>query len=91
MVALQSLGNHEFDDGLDGLLPFLNAAKFPVLTANINSTADNPIWHTRSFKKSIVLKVKGFLVGIIGYLTPETENTTTSTGVDFSPEIESIK
>ncbi len=26
----QSLGNHEFDDGVDGLLPFVEAANHPV-------------------------------------------------------------
>lgn len=85
------MGNHEFDDGLDGVLPFLNAAKFPILTANINSSAEHPIWHTKSFKRSIVLKVRGVLVGIIGYLTPETQSTTMNSGVEFSPEIEAIK
>lgn len=35
-----TLGNHEFDDGPGGLLPFLKAAKFPVLVTNIEDTAN---------------------------------------------------
>ena len=31
------LGNHEFDDGVEGLVPFIDGANFPVLAANIVS------------------------------------------------------
>lgn len=85
------MGNHEFDDGLDGLIPHLNDVKFPVLAANINNSADHPIWKTRALKKSIVLEVRGVSIGIIGYVTPETANTTTNHDIEFSPEIETIK
>ena len=30
-----SLGNHDFDDGVEGLVPFLQQVNFPVLSANI--------------------------------------------------------
>jgi 2',3'-cyclic-nucleotide 2'-phosphodiesterase (5'-nucleotidase family) len=30
LFFFQSLGNHEFDDGVDGLLPFVEAANHPV-------------------------------------------------------------
>lgn len=89
---LQVLGNHEFDDGLDGLIPFLNGAKFPILAANINNLVEHRIWKTQSLKKSLVLKVRGTLVGIIGYLTPETKNITSNNdAVEFASEIETIK
>lgn len=85
------LGNHEFDNGVDGLIPFLNEAEFPVLAANINNSANHPIWQTRALKKSIVLKVRGVLVGIIGSLTPETKNTSITDDIEFKSEIETIK
>lgn len=91
----KALGNHEFDDGLEGLIPFLNDANFPILAANIlnngNNSMDHPIWQTRSLKKSLVLNVRGVSVGIIGYLTPETGNMTSHSGVQFGNEIETIK
>ncbi|KZC05760.1 Protein 5NUC [Dufourea novaeangliae] len=31
-----SLGNHEFDDGVDGLIPFIQNASFPIVTANLD-------------------------------------------------------
>jgi 2',3'-cyclic-nucleotide 2'-phosphodiesterase (5'-nucleotidase family) len=33
------LGNHDFDDGIEGLVPFIRGANFAVLASNINSTA----------------------------------------------------
>ena len=31
-----SVGNHEFDDGLKGLLPFVKKAEFPIVSTNLN-------------------------------------------------------
>jgi 2',3'-cyclic-nucleotide 2'-phosphodiesterase (5'-nucleotidase family) len=31
------LGNHDFDDGVEGLVPFILGANFPVLASNIVS------------------------------------------------------
>ena len=33
------VGNHDFDDGRDGLLPFAQDAGFPLLAANLNVSA----------------------------------------------------
>lgn len=33
---MQSLGNHEFDEGVAGLVPFLNKLEFPVLASNLD-------------------------------------------------------
>lgn len=79
------------DLGVDGLIPFLNGANFPVLVANINNSADHVLWHTRALKKSAVFDIKGFKVGIVGYLTPETKQVTTSNDLEFIPEVIGIK
>ena len=34
-----TVGNHEFDDGEDALVPFLDMIKFPVLSANVKANA----------------------------------------------------
>ncbi|XP_055295862.1 protein 5NUC-like [Sitodiplosis mosellana] len=85
-----SLGNHELDKGVDSLVPFLKAVQFPVLTANIDNAPNHPLWQTGSLKKSIVLDVKGFKIGVIGYLTPETKELTMKSDVEFVPEITAI-
>jgi 2',3'-cyclic-nucleotide 2'-phosphodiesterase (5'-nucleotidase family) len=33
-----TLGNHDFDDGIDGLMPFLSKVNFPVLAANLDAS-----------------------------------------------------
>ena len=33
------VGNHDFDDGSEGLLPFVANCSFPVLGANLNLTS----------------------------------------------------
>uniref|UniRef100_A0A0C9RNV9 5'-nucleotidase n=1 Tax=Fopius arisanus TaxID=64838 RepID=A0A0C9RNV9_9HYME len=85
-----SLGNHEFDDGPDGLTPFLNATTFPVLASNLDLSKE-PELAASPLKKSIVLTVSGRKIGIIGYLTPETKFIANSRNVNFLDEITSIR
>ena len=64
------MGNHEFDDGIKGLVPFLENATFPVLAANIDDTLEPTIQD--KYQKSIIVMKGGRKIGIIGYLTTET-------------------
>lgn len=64
------MGNHEFDDGVSGLVPFLSQATFPVISANIDDSKEPSI--QGKFKKSVVTEYEGRKVGIIGYTTEET-------------------
>ena len=64
------MGNHEFDDGIEGLVPFLENATFPVLAANINDTLEPTMQN--KYQKSIIVMKGGRKIGIIGYLTTET-------------------
>ncbi|MDR2309697.1 MAG: 5'-nucleotidase C-terminal domain-containing protein [Brucellaceae bacterium] len=65
-----ALGNHEFDLGQEGLAPFLNDIRIPVLSANIESTATSPI-HGK-FAPYLIKTVGGEKIGIIGLTTPDT-------------------
>lgn len=85
------MGNHELDLGVKGLVPFLNDVNFPVLVSNINNSLDHPLWQTRALKKSVVFDIKGFKVGVIGYLTPETKFVATPNDLEFVPEVGAIK
>lgn len=73
------------------LLCFLNDVDFPVLVANLNDSIDNPLSKVRSIVKSVVLEVRGFRIGIVGYLTPETNTLVGTTDAQLLPEIDSIK
>lgn len=65
----QSLGNHEFDDGVEGLAPFIQNISIPVLAANLNVSQEPGL---RKLRPSVILNVGSKKVGVIGYLTPET-------------------
>ena len=66
----QSLGNHEFDDGIPNLVHFLENTTFPVLAANIDDTLEPSM--QGKYAKSVVLDKGGRKVGIVGYVTTET-------------------
>src|SRR5207249_5715156 len=56
------IGNHDFDYGQDALRMRLREARFPVLSANIQT----PL---RSIKKYVVVTTKGIRFGLIGLTT----------------------
>ena len=59
-----SLGNHEFDYGVERLLEHIERADFPFLSANIveEATGEAPGW----LDGSAVFRVNGVRVGVIG-------------------------
>ena len=64
------MGNHEFDNNIDGLLPFLMNANFTILSSNINVDSEPRI--KPYVKKSFVTTVGGEKIGVIGYTTKDT-------------------
>lgn len=85
------MGNHEFDFGVDGLLPFLRDINFPIAVANLNISTDHPLWKTHALERSVVFNLNGIKVGVIGYLLPEAANMAKTGNVGFLPEIDAIK
>ena len=55
-----ALGNHDFDDGIEGVIPFMKEANFPILAANIDASNTEFAQHV---KKSITIEVKGHKIG----------------------------
>ncbi|KAF5274772.1 hypothetical protein FQA39_LY18707 [Lamprigera yunnana] len=87
-IDAYTLGNHEFDDKVEGVIPFIKALKAPVVVANINDSLE-PIFQG-IYKKSIILYREGRKIGIVG-VTLTRINTLSSTGqLIFLDEIESI-
>ena len=62
-----TIGNHEFDYGQDALRLRLNEAKFPLLSANL----ETPI---KKIKKYTIATAKGIRFGIIGLTTEEVKS-----------------
>ncbi|WP_172299168.1 bifunctional UDP-sugar hydrolase/5'-nucleotidase [Pseudoruegeria sp. HB172150] len=68
-----AVGNHEFDNGPEGLAEFLDMVDFPVLSANID-VSQNELLAGR-VKKSAVLEVDGERIGIVSVLAEDTPET----------------
>ena len=66
-----ALGNHEFDDSPDGLLPLAKEAQFPIVCANCDFS-EIPEFHGL-VKPYHLVEVDGRKIGIIGYLTTDTK------------------
>ena len=72
-VQAQTIGNHEFDNGPGQLAEYIKNASFPVVSANIDASAEPLLKDI--LKKSTVLEVRGQKVAIVGVTTPETPIT----------------
>ncbi|GLQ27536.1 bifunctional metallophosphatase/5'-nucleotidase [Sulfitobacter pacificus] len=68
-----AVGNHEFDDGPEGLADFLDKVGFPVLSANIDVSQNNRL--ADRVGKSAVLEVAGTQVGVVSVLAEDTPET----------------
>lgn len=84
-------GNHEFDYGVERLLMQQELADFPFLATNIVETAtgDRPDWVT----PSVVLRIDGVKVGVIGAAleeTPELVAAGATEGLTFLPAAERV-
>lgn len=65
-----TFGNHEFDNGVAGLVPFVDNLTLPILNCNIDASGEPRL--NGKFNKSTILTVGGEKFGIIGYITEET-------------------
>lgn len=71
-----ALGNHEFDNGPENLARFVRAARFPVLSANTDATADPHL--AGLVRPHVILEKAGLRLGLVGL-------TTTATAIGSSP------
>lgn len=85
-----SLGNHEFDDGVNGLIPFIKKANFPVLATNLDLSKEPELKATK-LANSTILKINGTKIGVIGYLTPETVVLSSTGNVIINDEVPAIR
>ncbi|MCS6843620.1 MAG: 5'-nucleotidase C-terminal domain-containing protein [Caldilineales bacterium] len=65
-----AIGNHEFDSGPPALARFIDAANFPVLSANIDASAEISL--TGKIQPYTVIEVGGQQIGVFGLTTPDT-------------------
>jgi 5'-nucleotidase len=63
-------GNHEFDDGPEEFMKFIEAAEFPIIGGNFDVSKDPSL--AGKIQGSIVLEIGGEKIGIIGATTEDT-------------------
>ncbi len=68
-----AVGNHEFDNGPEVLARFVDRARFPVLTANVDCSAEPSL--AGKLRPSILLERAGLKIGIVGLTTGQTATT----------------
>lgn len=84
-----TIGNHEFDDGMAGLAPYLAALQAPVVVANINTTLEPSL--NGLYKPHIVVQRHGRKIGIIGLITTETKTSSNAERVKFLDPIKAAQ
>lgn len=83
-----AFGNHEFDDGIEGLHPFAVNLSFPVITSNIDSDGT---MLKNTYRPYLELNISGERIAIIGYTTTETPTLSQpGPSLKFSDEIDSL-
>ena len=84
-----AVGNHEFDDGDEGLRKLTDNVSFPVISGNIDVAGSNVL--AGQVDDHLILEVGGEKIGIVSALAVDTvETSSPSASVVFSNEIESL-
>nr|WP_159593883.1 5'-nucleotidase C-terminal domain-containing protein [Chelativorans xinjiangense] len=83
------VGNHEFDDGEDGLAAFLGKVEFPVLGSNVKATEASALGDR--VQEYVVLDVGGEKIGIVGAVANDTaELSSPGENVSIIEDVEGI-
>ncbi|XP_040079523.1 protein 5NUC-like [Ixodes scapularis] len=89
------LGNHEFDDGPEGLAPFLLrmvAANVTVLGTNLDTTKEDIfVQNNITVLKHKIYEISGVKMAVMGVVTMEALTIARPGKIDILDEIESIK
>jgi 5'-nucleotidase / UDP-sugar diphosphatase len=83
-------GNHEFDDGPEEFMRFIEAAEFPIVGGNFDVSKEPTL--VGKIEGSIVLDIDGEKVGIIGATTEDTPDIASpGPNVEFTDVFEYVR
>ncbi|XP_065076026.1 apyrase-like [Ochlerotatus camptorhynchus] len=83
-----TLGNHEFDHGIAGVVPFMETLKSPIVVANIDDSQEPTM--QGKYQKSVVIERDGRKIGVIGVIHHLTDTLSMTERLKFLDEIEAI-
>lgn len=84
-----AIGNHEFDNGIAGLVPFAKNVTFPLVSSNMHLTNTPEL--RGLINKSTIKVINGEKIGIVGYTTTETPYISSVGTVTFTSELGAIQ
>ena len=85
-----AIGNHEFDDGPEELLKFIDASDFPIISGNTIAAEGSPV--AGKFEPYIVKEMGGQKVAVVSVLATDTDETSSpGDKIRFEDEIEYLK
>lgn len=84
-----ALGNHDFDDGIDGVVPFIEALRSPVVLTNVDDTFE-PSFQNKC-QRSLIVERDGRKIGIIGIILKDVDRLADTGNLKFIDEIVAIK
>ncbi|CAK1594067.1 unnamed protein product [Parnassius mnemosyne] len=84
-----AFGNHEFDNGIEGVVPYLKNLNSKVVAANIIDTLEPSIQGL--YYPSIVVERDGRKIGIIGVIISTTNELASTGRLEFTDEVEAVK
>ncbi|KAF4521722.1 hypothetical protein B566_EDAN012170 [Ephemera danica] len=84
-----ALGNHEFDDSIAGLEPYMSGLNSPIVAANMDASLEPAL--LGKYHPSIVIQRGGRNIGIIGCVTKYTPSMASTSKVIFNDELETVR
>ncbi|XP_032456151.1 apyrase [Nasonia vitripennis] len=83
-----TIGNHDFDDKIAGLVPFLERAKAPVVVTNIDIAGEPSL--RGYFQNSTVITRGNRTIGVIGVIIKTTNTLSSTENLGFLDEVETV-
>ena len=84
-----TIGNHEFDHGVAGVVPFLESVNSPVVISNVDDSLE-PTFQGK-YTNSIIIDKYDRKIGVIGVILKSTDNIADTGKLKFTSEPEAVK
>lgn len=86
---VQTIGNHEFDHDIEGVVPYLKNTLTPTVIANVDDSDETTFQST--YNKSIVIERSGRKIGVIGVILSTTNNIAKTGNLRFTRESDAVR
>ncbi|KYQ55710.1 5'-nucleotidase, partial [Trachymyrmex zeteki] len=83
-----TIGNHEFDNKIEGVVPFLKNINAPVVVTNIDDSEEPTIQGL--YKNSTIIERNGTKIGVIGVILSTTNFLANTEKLKFLDEVETV-